>query len=313
QGRLEEAITEYRAVLRLKPDFADAHDNLGAALSAQGNLEEAIAEYREALRLKPNDPAGHYNLGNALRDRGKREEAVGEYQEALRLHPHFPTAHCNLGLVLQREGRFAEALSELKCGHELGTKDPRWPYPSAQWVRQAQRLVELDQKLPSLLSGRAKPGDVAETCDLALVCSGKKLHGASARLWAEALRAQPKLAEDPKAGHRYHAACAATLAGSGQGKDDPPLDDATKTRWRKQAIDWLKADLRAWSQLRDTGPRQARPLIIKTLQSWKADPDLASLRDPAALAKLPREEQDACRALWTEVDTLLARFRTTEP
>jgi hypothetical protein len=175
------------------------------------------------------------------------------------------------------------------------------------------RLVELDRKLPAILSGRAKPGDVGSTCGLAQVCYGKKLHGASARLWAEALRTQPQIVEDPRAGHRYKAVCAAGLAGSGQGKDDPPLDDATKTRWRKQAINWLKADQRVWSRLRDSGPRQARPFIIKTLQSWKADPDLVSLRDPAALAKLPREEPDACRALWSEVDTLLAKFKTTEP
>ena len=107
--------------------------------------------------------------------------------------------------------------------------------------------------------------------------------------------------------HRYNAACAAALAGCGQGKDDPPLDDAARTRWRKQAIDWLKADLAAWSKILESGPPQARPFIAQTLQHWKADPDLAGLRDPAALDKLPEDEQNACRALWKDVDALLAR------
>ena len=107
--------------------------------------------------------------------------------------------------------------------------------------------------------------------------------------------------------HRYNAACAAALAGCGQGKDDPPLDEAAKARWRKQAIDWLKADLAAWSQVLESGPPQARSVHLLTLQHWKADPDLAGLRDQAALAKLPEDEQKACRALWAEVDALLAK------
>jgi serine/threonine-protein kinase len=180
-------------------------------------------------------------------------------------------------------------------------------------VQQAERLVELDRELPSLLSGQSKPADAAETLGFAQFYYVKKLHGASARFWAEAFRAQPKLAEDLLAQHRSNAACAAALAGSGQCQDDPPLDDATKARWRKQAIDWLKADLMASSKLWDSGPRQARPFLIKTLQHWKADPDLASLRDQVALAKLPQEEQDACQALWTEVETLLAKLKTTGP
>src|SRR5262249_45302699 len=104
-----------------------------------------------------------------------------------------------------------------------------------------------------------------------------------------------------------NAACAAALAGSGQGKDDPPLDEVTKTRWRKQALDWLEADLAEWSKLLASGPPQARQLIPKTLQHWKADPDLAGIRDPAALGKLLADEQEAGRALWTEVDALLAK------
>jgi hypothetical protein len=36
---------------------------------------------------------------------------------------------------------------------------------------------------------------------------------------------------------------------------------------------------------------------------------LAGLRDEAALAKLPEDEQEACRALWAEVDALLTKAR----
>jgi hypothetical protein len=100
-------------------------------------------------------------------------------------------------------------------------------------------------------------------------------------------------------------------AGCGQGKDEPPLDDANKVHWRKQAMDWLKADLGAWSKNLDSGNPQARPTITQALQHWKADADLAGIREPAALAKLPADEQNTCRALWSQVDAMLSKSQAT--
>ncbi len=76
---------------------------------------------------------------------------------------------------------------------------------------------------------------------------------------------------------------------------------------RKQAIDWLTADLAAWTKVVESGPPQAGQLVSQTLQHWKADADLAGIRDDAALAKLPADEQKDCATLWAEVDTLLAK------
>lgn len=49
---------------------------------AQGRLEEAVAEFREAIRLKPNDALAHYGLGTALKEWGKPAEAVAEFRKA---------------------------------------------------------------------------------------------------------------------------------------------------------------------------------------------------------------------------------------
>ena len=143
------------------------------------------------------------------------------------------------------------------------------------------------------------------------MCYYKKLHGASARFWAEAFQAQPKLADDMQVQNRYNAACAAALAGSGQGKDDPPLDEENKARWRKQAIDWLKADLAAWSKILESGPPQARQVISRRSSTGKPTPTWPACAIAAALAKLPEDEQKACRALWADVDALLAKAQGT--
>ena len=57
------------------PISAYAHANLGVALMRQGKLDEAIAEYREAIRLRPDDGPTHFNLGTALGRQGKLDEA----------------------------------------------------------------------------------------------------------------------------------------------------------------------------------------------------------------------------------------------
>ena len=44
----------YRRVLELKPDLAEAHNNLGIVFKDQGKLDEAVACYRRALELKPD-------------------------------------------------------------------------------------------------------------------------------------------------------------------------------------------------------------------------------------------------------------------
>ena len=75
----------------------------------------------------------------------------------------------------------------------------------------------------------------------------------------------------------------------------------------QQALDWLKAELVVWGKLLDSGPPEARLMIIKTLEHWKQDSDLATIRDAAGLAKLPADEQKAWRALWADVDSLLKR------
>ena len=78
---MDEAVACYRRALELKPDFTEAHINLGNALKDQGKLDEAVACYRRAMELKPDYAGAHYNLGSASRSRGsstKRSPAIAE-------------------------------------------------------------------------------------------------------------------------------------------------------------------------------------------------------------------------------------------
>src|SRR5205085_936571 len=110
-----------------------------------------------------------------------------------------------------------------------------------------------------------------------------------------------------KTANRYDAACAAALAGCARGKDAAKLDENQKRSWRKQALEWLRADLALWGKELEKNTPPARALIREKLQHWKMDPDLARVRDAARLAKRPAAERQAWEQLWADVDALFKR------
>ncbi len=146
KGRLEEAVKCYREAIRVRPTYAAAFNNLGNALRELGRPKEAVAAFREAMRLGMDNEVTRYNLAIALERLGELEQAVATYRSALKRREDAAEVHCNLGLLLQRRGRLKEALRHLKRGHELGSARPDWPYPSAQWVRRCEQMLEQETR-----------------------------------------------------------------------------------------------------------------------------------------------------------------------
>jgi serine/threonine-protein kinase len=344
RGRLDEAIDAFRKAIARKPDWAMVHASLGFALFKKGELDaaraaledavkydrtsalaqfnlglvlteqgrygEAAAAYRRAGGLAPKWAVPHYNLGTVLADAGRPDEAVAAYQEAIRLQPNYAEAHCNLGEVYRVQGRFALALAEFRRGDELGSRNRAWPYPSAQWVRDCRRLVEIDGREEAVLRGTPRLVGAAERKEYAQLCGCKKLYATSARLWADAFAADPHLAADLAAGYRADAACAAALAGCGRGKDAARLDDRQRAHCRRQALQWLGAELAACMKALRRGGAEGRRLAQQRLGSWQFGWELAAVRDPAALARLAEVERVSWARFWAEVAVARAAART---
>jgi tetratricopeptide (TPR) repeat protein len=309
QGKVDEAIPAYRRAVSLDPKSASAHYNLGHALSRQGKLDEGITCFRQALALDPKFVPSHYNLGLTLTMQGKLDEAIACYRQAIRLDTKHAEAHCNLGQVLKNQGRFAESLESLRRGHALGSQRPGWPYPSALWVRRVERVLRQEKQLPDVLSGKRAFANVGERLEYASLCSVTRRYAASVRLYAEAFTAEPALADNLSAGHRYNAARAAALAAAGKGKDAAKLDEAERSRLRGQALTWLRADLTLRrKQLASAKPAE-RQEAQRTLGHWQQDSDLAGLRGEEALALLPAGEREEWTKLWVDVETLRNKTR----
>ena len=111
QGDLEQAAAHYRTALTFIPEWAEAHYNLAGVVASQGRLEEAVAGYQQALALKPDFAEAHNNLGSLFKTLGRSEAALGCFRQALVLKPDYAEAHNNLGNVLKEQGHGAGAVA----------------------------------------------------------------------------------------------------------------------------------------------------------------------------------------------------------
>src|SRR5262249_53216502 len=144
----KEVLAEFRAAVRLRPDFAEAHNNIGLVLAQNNDDTAAIAAFREAIRLRADFADAHSNLGAAL-TQTDNDQAVKELQRAVALapnsvkaqfnlavayaaspngdakeleqlrkviglDPNFARAHLALGKALLRDGNVSEAVTELQ-------------------------------------------------------------------------------------------------------------------------------------------------------------------------------------------------------
>ncbi len=209
--------------------------------------------------------------------------------------------------MLRQKGRFVEALAELERGYKLDSRKPGWTYPSEEFIGQVKHLIKLDAKLPQILNAQIKPAEGNELIDLAMLCRYKQHYAASTRLFNEAFAAQRPPADGLLERNRYNAACAAALAGCGQGKDAANLEPTEYARLRGQALAWLRADLKSQAARVDKAPGSGGALLSKTMREWQQDPDLAGIRDAAALAKLPEADRQEWQQLWADVADTLKR------
>jgi tetratricopeptide (TPR) repeat protein len=119
QGRLNEALDQFRLATHLDPRFGGAHQNLGLLLLQIGRVTEAVTELQAAVQLIPNVPETHYNLGGALESAGRIPEATEQYRQALALNPGYLNAYNNLAVALVDQNRLDEAIQVLQTAARI--------------------------------------------------------------------------------------------------------------------------------------------------------------------------------------------------
>ena len=113
----EEEADCYQQALEMRPDYAEAHNNLGVVMRAKGDEGQAAEHYLQAIKVRPWYPEANYNYAVLLHSRGNLKGADDRYQEALRLRPEYVDAHYGMGNLRRAMGEaslaehhYAEAL-----------------------------------------------------------------------------------------------------------------------------------------------------------------------------------------------------------
>jgi protein O-GlcNAc transferase len=150
-GRHGDAVTHYRKALALGHDNADLHNNLGAALQQVGRPDEAIAHLERALALQPGNAQAQNNLGAVLNELGHHEQAIERFRQVLAADPHNPEVNCNLAAALNEVKRHDEALAiyQQVLAREGGPAEAHVGYGNAlgKLNRHAEALAAYDQAL----------------------------------------------------------------------------------------------------------------------------------------------------------------------
>ena len=99
-GRLKEAESSCRRALKINSNLPEAYNNLGIVLKELGKLDEAIINFRKSIEIKSNFLEAYINLGNALKDQGKIEDGINEYIKTLHIIPNYNVAFYSIGNAL---------------------------------------------------------------------------------------------------------------------------------------------------------------------------------------------------------------------
>ncbi|MBT3342795.1 MAG: tetratricopeptide repeat protein [Gemmatimonadetes bacterium] len=116
----EASALAYEHALRLSPDDADLHDNLGNTYQELGRPGQALPHHQRAVFLRPTRAVSRLNHGNVLFMMGDLKGAAAEYRTAIRLAPNDAAAWASLSLVLQRLEHVEDAASAWKRAQALG-------------------------------------------------------------------------------------------------------------------------------------------------------------------------------------------------
>jgi tetratricopeptide (TPR) repeat protein len=202
KNRVSEAIWVLEKVVRIKPDYAEGHHDLGATLWQAARRQEAIQEYEYALRLKPDYALAHDSLGTALAKLGRPEDAIPHYEEELRIYSSRSShalkydcvgAHVNLGIALLAQGKAREATAHFEEALRINPEDAAAHYNLAAALLKLGRPEDAIRHCEVAL--RIKP-DVAEAHNnlgCALEQAGRSQD--AMEQWQQALRIDPHDAE----------------------------------------------------------------------------------------------------------------------
>jgi tetratricopeptide (TPR) repeat protein len=118
-GKSTEALASFEKAVSLKPDYADAYNNMANLLNQAGKHEAAMEKCHKALKIRPDFVEALNILGNAQFALGRHQEAISSYQKAIKLRPSYALAHNGLSMAFKDSGQPEKAIASAQAALDI--------------------------------------------------------------------------------------------------------------------------------------------------------------------------------------------------
>ena len=150
-----EAVDAFKHAVSLKPDYAEAHYNLGNAYYGLHRYEEALDSFRKAVKVNPRYSEAYFSLGLVSSMLGMEEEAIDALNNAVKYDPKSAKAYMALGDMYSEIKRFNDAIEAYRNAIKINPKFAEARYKlaisyldsSSKDVDAAKKEYELLEKL----------------------------------------------------------------------------------------------------------------------------------------------------------------------
>ncbi len=183
EGRIEEALADYDAALRLKPDGAlynsraklyfnqqkyelamkdynqaivtdstkgEYYINRGAVWALSNNLDRALKDFNKGLELEPTHANGYKNRSLIYQSFGQWDNAISDISIYLNMHPEDADLWYERGRLRNAVNKPTEALSDLNRAIQLNTKQGLYFYEKMKSLLLLGQKGEAKQLLPTV-------------------------------------------------------------------------------------------------------------------------------------------------------------------
>lgn len=200
--------TLFRHAVQVEPRNTVAQTMLGNTYDLQGRAQEALVCYQAVVVANPQFVQGYFNLGNGHARLNQLAEAAQAYEQALHMQPDYVDAMGNLGIMYERLGRPAEAEQQYVNGLKYRPDDPDLARNYAVYLLNVRRAAEAYELLRKATTVRAT--DPVLFLLLGDAARGMQQPAQAAEHYRQALALQPDFAEAQK---KLAAVTAATPGG----------------------------------------------------------------------------------------------------
>ncbi len=150
QGRWDDAMSEYRAVLEKNPQLPDIHYRIGRLILSKPKTDttfrDAKKEFEEELTINPKNPGAEYVLGEIARQQDQWPEAIEHFAKAVQLDSTFVDALIGWGRALTDGGKPDHAVAPLERAAKLQSANPAVHYHLAIALDRAGKKDEANKE-----------------------------------------------------------------------------------------------------------------------------------------------------------------------